>query len=281
MAFSFGSVRKDDAPLIMGILNVTPDSFSDGGKYLTAENAVEHGVSMADDGADIIDIGGESTRPGAFEDSADEEMARLLPVVKGLRKRLPNQVISVDTRNAPVVKAVLEEGVNIINDISAGSDGNTLDLVGSFGAGIILMHMKGVPRTMQMKPTYENVVREVKGYLKKRIDAARQLGIAQNSITIDPGIGFGKTKEHNILILSELKKIIEIGYPVLIGISRKSLLQEIVGSEAINELIGAVCATTAFGVFVGAKIIRVHDVKPNRQAADVAWELKQKHMILN
>ena len=281
MAFSFGSVRKDDAPLIMGILNVTPDSFSDGGKYLTAENAVEHGVSMADDGADIIDIGGESTRPGAFEVSADEEMARLLPVVKGLRKRLPNQVISVDTRNAPVVKAVLEEGVNIINDISGGSDGNTLDLVGSFGAGIILMHMKGVPRTMQMKPTYENVVREVKGYLKKRIDAARQLGIPQNSITIDPGIGFGKTKEHNILILSELKKIIEIGYPVLIGISRKSLLQEIVGSEAINELIGAVCATTAFGVFVGAKIIRVHDVKPNRQAADVAWELKQKHMILN
>ena len=281
MAFSFGSVRKDDAPLIMGILNVTPDSFSDGGKYLTAENAVEHGVSMADDGADIIDIGGESTRPGAFEVSADEEMARLLPVVKGLRKRLPNQVISVDTRNAPVVKAVLEEGVNIINDISGGSDGNTLDLVGSFGAGIILMHMKGVPRTMQMKPTYENVVREVKGYLKKRIDAARQLGIPQNSITIDPGIGFGKTKEHNILILSELKKIIEIGYPVLIGISRKSLLQEIVGSEAINELIGAVCATTAFGVFVGAKIIRVHDVKPNRQAADVAWELKQKHMIWN
>jgi len=259
----------------MGILNVTPDSFSDGGKFLDLENAKKHAFEMIENGADIIYIGGQSTRPGSLGVSVKEELGRVLPVVKSLRESLPNQIISVDTSKPEVVKAVLDEGVNLINDVTGGGDIRTLELVAVNQAGIILMHMLKDPANMQVGPHYEDVIKEVKNYLRKVAIDAQSQRIAKQSIAIDPGIGFGKLDTHNISILNSMDSFVELGYPVLLGTSRKSILQQICETTETSSLEGATCATTVLGVQAGVKIFRVHDVKANRQAADVAWKLLQ------
>jgi len=259
----------------MGILNVTPDSFSDGGDFLDLEKATKHAFEMVENGADIIDVGGQSTRPGSLGVPVKEELNRVLPVVKLLRESLPNQIISVDTSKSEVVKAALDEGVNLINDVTGGGDIRTFELVAAYQAGIILMHMLKDPASMQVRPYYEDVIKEIKNYLRKVARDAQAQRIAKQSIAIDPGIGFGKLKNHNISILNAMDSFVELGYPVLLGASRKSILQQICETTETSSLEGATCATTVLGVLAGVKIFRVHDVKANRQAADVAWKLSQ------
>ena len=268
---SFSTLLKKRSPLIMGILNITPDSFSDGGKFSTLERSSAHAFRMLDEGADLIDIGGESTRPGAVEISAKEEIRRILPVIKDLRKKVPEKILSVDTSKAEVAEIALKEGVAVINDVSGGQEAALLEVVSKYDAGLIIMHRKGSPESMQLNPTYQDVVDEIKAYLKNMCDLASSAGVSKDKLVVDPGIGFGKLLKHNIAILNSLTQFNDLGYPVMIGTSRKKTLQEICGTQAPSQLEGATCATTALGVQSGAKIFRVHDVKANRQAADVAW----------
>ena len=268
----FDTIRDDTRPLLMGILNMTTDSFSDGGAYATSEQAVLHALTMLEHGADMIDIGGESTRPGARPVSDEEQITRVVPVIRELSRVLPEgAVISADTRSPLVASAALEAGAGLINDISAGTAPDMFRVVAEHGAGIALMHMQGTPATMQDNPSYVDVVAEIRDYLLRRIDAAIAAGIRPERIAIDPGIGFGKTRQHNLRLLAALGIFVASGYPVLLGTSRKRFMGAICAETNFSELIGATCATTALGVAVGVRIFRVHDVKPNRQAADVAW----------
>ncbi|MCP5201988.1 MAG: dihydropteroate synthase [Gammaproteobacteria bacterium] len=268
----FDTLRQDDRPLVMGVLNVTPDSFSDGGRYAAIDAARVHAERMVAEGADIIDIGGESTRPGAAPVDAAVQLARVLPIIAALRARLPATVaLSIDTRNADVAAAALDAGARIVNDVAAASAPGMLEGVAARGAGLVLMHMQGEPRTMQQAPRYEDVVAEVLEFLLARAAAAEAAGIARTAIAIDPGIGFGKTREHNLRLLAALPRFCASGYAVLLGTSRKRFMGAICAETEPTELVGATCATTALGVAAGVRIVRVHDVKPNRQAADVAW----------
>ncbi|MCB1746611.1 MAG: dihydropteroate synthase [Gammaproteobacteria bacterium] len=268
----FDTLRQDDRPLVMGVLNVTPDSFSDGGRYAAIDAARVHAERMVAEGADIIDIGGESTRPGAAPVDAAVQLARVLPIIAALRARLPATVaLSIDTRNADVAAAALDAGARIVNDVAAASAPGMLEGVAARGAGLVLMHMQGEPRTMQQAPRYEDVVAEVLEFLLARAAAAEAAGIARTAIAIDPGIGFGKTREHNLRLLAALPLFCASGYAVLLGTSRKRFMGAICAETEPTELVGATCATTALGVAAGVRIVRVHDVKPNRQAADVAW----------
>lgn len=268
----FDAIRDDTRPLLMGILNVTTDSFSDGGAYATPEQAVLHALTMLEHGADMIDVGGESTRPGAQPVSDEEQIARVIPVIRELSRVLPDgAVISADTRSPLVAAAALEAGAGFINDISAGGASDMFKVVAEHGAGIALMHMQGTPARMQDSPSYVDVVAEVHEYLLQRTDAAIAAGISAERIAIDPGIGFGKTRQHNLRLLASLGVFVASGYPVLLGTSRKRFMGAICAETIFSELVGATCATTALGVAVGVRIFRVHDVKPNRQAADVAW----------
>jgi len=270
----FDRLRSDGRPLLMGILNVTPDSFSDGGRYTAVDAARAQALSMVAEGADIIDVGGESTRPGAAPVSPLEESARVVPVLAALRAALPaGAVLSVDTRHATVAAAALDAGATIVNDISGAADPAMLPLVAARGAAVVLMHMQGTPATMQDAPRYDDVVAEVLHFLRARARAAEALGIATARIAIDPGIGFGKTREHNLRLLAALPRFVASGYPVLLGASRKRFMGAICAETVPGELVGATAATTALGVAAGVRILRVHDVKPNRQAADVAWAL--------
>jgi dihydropteroate synthase len=259
----------------MGILNVTPDSFSDGGKYQNIEAAVQHALQMAKEGADIIDVGGESTRPGSERISAEEQKQRVLGIIRELKKRLPDKIsISIDTTLAEVAGAALEAGASIINDISAGRDDpEILNLAAQKQCPYILMHMQGQPGTMQNNPTYTDVVEEIRLFLLERAGVAINAGIKKENIIIDPGIGFGKTKEHNLQLMANLQRFVDTGFPVLLGASRKRFMGSICAGATADQLIGATCATTALAVAAGVKIIRVHDVKENRQAADVAWAI--------
>jgi dihydropteroate synthase len=267
----FATLLKKNKPLIMGILNTTPDSFSDGGKFTTLDSSSAHALQMINEGADLIDIGGQSTRPGAVEISAEEEIRRILPVIKYLRKKAPEKILSVDTSKAEVAETVLKEGVAVINDVSGGQGKALLEVVSKYDAGLIIMHKKGSPESMQLNPSYEDVVGEIKAYLTHMCDLAYSAGVSKDKLVVDPGIGFGKLLEHNMAILNALTEFSEIGYPVMIGTSRKRSLQEICGTGTPSQLEGATCATTALGVQSGVTIFRVHDVKANRQAADVAW----------
>ena len=271
------SVLHRDGPLIMGILNVTPDSFSDGGQFNTIESAVNQGKQMIDEGADIIDIGGESTRPGSERVSVEEQIERVVHIINAINVTKPDHVeISIDTTRSRVAEAALAAGATIVNDVSGGNDEpEIIDLCASKGCPYIIMHMLGTPDIMQKQPVYEDVVLDIKQFLESRIEQCIRAGIDKKHIIIDPGIGFGKTREHNLLLLKNATVFVETGYLVLMGTSRKRFMGSICKVDAPNELIGATAATTALGVHAGVKLFRVHDVKPNRQAADVAW------MILN
>jgi len=245
--------------VLMGVLNVTPDSFSDGGQYLDTERAVEHGVKMAADGAAIIDVGGESTRPGSGGVSVDEQIKRVVPVIEGLCEKT-EVPISIDSYNVEVASAALEAGAGIINDITALGDERMGELAAEQGVPVVLMHMQGAPATMQVEPKYEDVVGEVLEFLVGRAKRAQRLGIAKEKIFIDPGIGFGKTLEHNLLLLRNIDKFVDSGYRVLVGTSRKSFIGKLTGKEKPAKRIFGTAATVALCAAAGVSIVRVHDV---------------------
>lgn len=268
-------------PLIMGILNVTPDSFSDGGKYSGLDDALMQVERMLAEGVDIIDIGGESTRPGSDSVTPEEQIQRVIPVITAIRQQLKSPVlISIDTTSSTVAKAALDAGATIINDVSAGQEDVALfTLAAQTEVPIILMHSQGTPKTMQDNPYYDDVVQDVIKALKDRINAALKAGIKKENIAIDPGIGFGKRKQDNLDLLAHLKTLVELGFPVLLGTSRKRFMGTLCKVTEPSELVTATAVTTALGVMAGVQMFRVHDVKENRQAADVAWAIKQR--ILN
>lgn len=245
---------------VMGVLNVTPDSFSDGGCFLNPEDAYQRAMQMEKEGADIIDIGGESTRPGSLGVSLGEELKRVIPVLKRIRKRLKIPV-SIDTTKAEVAEAALEEGASIVNDVSGlRGDERIASVCAGYSAGLVLMHMKGNPRTMQKHPAYKNLLKEIRLYLEKAIKVARAYGVKKEYIIIDPGLGFGKTLKHNLKIIKELSFFKRLGFPLLIGLSRKSFIGKILDLKPEQRLLPTVCAN-AVAIYNGADIIRVHDVK--------------------
>jgi dihydropteroate synthase len=257
-----------DRPLIMGVVNVTPDSFSDGGRFLSTEQAVEHGLKLIGEGADVIDVGGESTRPGADPVEADEEIARVSPVIEELAAT--GAVISIDTSKAKVAAAGLAAGAEIVNDVTSCGDSNMAPLVASTGAAIVLMHMKGTPRTMQEDPRYADVVQEVSSFLLRRAEVAQAAGVRREAICLDPGIGFGKNLEHNLTLLDRLTELTSLGYPVLVGTSRKAFLGSITGQRRPEDRDLATAVTVVMAVERGAKVVRVHNVSVCREALQVA-----------
>ena len=259
-------------PAVMGVLNVTPDSFSDGGRHTTLATAVARARVMVEEGARIIDVGGESTRPGAAAVTPPEEIERVAPVIQALRSQL-DVLVSVDTRQTEVAKAALAAGAHMINDVSALTAPGMIELVSRSAAGVCLMHMQGEPRTMQLLPKYDDVVREVKQYLAARIQACEAVGIARKRIVIDPGIGFGKTLQHNLALIARLSELQELGVAVLIGVSRKSMFKTLLGRELEDRLPGTV-ATTCAAVLAGAAIVRTHDVAAAIDAIKVAVALR-------
>lgn len=267
-------------PRVMGILNLTPDSFSDGGRY-AGEEAVAHGLEMARQGADIIDVGGESTRPGSRRVAAEEQCRRVVRVIRALRARLPEAVgISIDTTLSAVAEAAVEAGAEMLNDVSAGrEDAGMFRLAAERGLSMVLMHMRGTPATMQDRPEYRDVVEEVRAFLLRRAEAASAAGVASECLVLDPGMGFGKTREHNMELLRGLGRLVECGYPVLLGASRKRFMGALAGGERPVDRLGATCAVTALGVRAGVSLFRVHEVRENRQAADLAWEWPREASI--
>ena len=245
--------------IVMGVLNVTPDSFSDGGKFLDTNKAIEHGLKMAADGAAIIDIGGESTRPGSASVSTEEQIRRVVPVIEAIAKKA-GVPISIDTTNCDVAKAALDAGAAMINDITALSDKRMGELAAERNVPVVLMHIQGTPATMQIEPTYKDIVGEVLHFLLGRAKLAEQFGIAKNMIFIDPGIGFGKTTEHNLLLLRGIDRFVDSGYRICIGTSRKSFIGKITGKEKPAERIFGTAATVALCAAAGVSIVRVHDV---------------------
>jgi len=259
--------------LIMGVLNVTPDSFSDGGCYQNLDAAVAHAVAMEAEGADLLDIGGESSRPGARPVSLEEELARVLPVVTALTRRV-RVPISVDTTKAEVAKRCLDAGAAIINDISAlQGDPEMAQTVARAQAGLILMHMQGTPETMQEHPTYGDVVQEIGGFLQGRVEAAESAGIARERIAVDPGLGFGKTLDHNLMILGGLSALIALGRPIVIGPSRKGFVGALLDRPVLEREWGTAAAVAA-GVLQGAHVVRVHSVVAMKEVARVAWAVR-------
>jgi dihydropteroate synthase len=253
---------------LMGVVNVTPDSFSDGGLYLDPEAAVVHGRELAAAGAEILDVGGESTRPGAEVVAEEEEMRRVVPVIRGLSD-LDCQV-SVDTSKAGVAEAALDAGAEIVNDVTAlRADPEMAALCAERGATVVLMHMRGDPRTMQDDPRYEDVIAEVKAFLAERLDAASAADIAEERIWLDPGIGFGKTAAHNLELLRRLGELRDLGRPLVVGTSRKSFIGKVDGSAA-RERLGGTIASSVLAAAEGAEVLRVHDVAEVRQALAVA-----------
>jgi len=267
------SDRKLDCskPVIMGIINVTPDSFSDGGKFADHKDAIEQAVKFASDGVDIIDIGGESTRPGSEPVSDEDELRRVLPVIEGIKEKGIEIPISIDTRKLIVAEKAVDAGAVIVNDVSALRDSPEL---GHFAAekdlGLVLMHMLGRPREMQDDPKYDDVISEISGFFVDRLEFATGCGVKRENIVMDPGIGFGKLLEHNITILRECGSFLKLGHPVLIGPSRKRFIGEILDKTVDQRLHGTIGACVA-AMVSGARIFRVHDVGPVKEALDVAW----------
>lgn len=257
-----------DRPLIMGIVNVTPDSFSDGGRLKNVRQAVDHALHLVEQGADILDVGGESTRPGAEAVSEADELKRVLPVVEALQKQ--GLVISVDTRKPGVMRAAIRAGAAMINDVMALREPDAMQAVADSEVAVCLMHMRGEPRTMQSDPVYSDVVGEVRDFLSGRIAACEQAGIAKNRIVIDPGFGFGKTLEHNLALLKGLKSLVGLGVPVLAGISRKSMLGALTGRPVGQREYAGIAANLA-AVKRGASILRVHDVAAMKDAL-LVWQ---------
>jgi dihydropteroate synthase len=258
-------------PRIMGILNVTPDSFSDGGLFLDPERAIAHGVELAAEGADILDVGGESTRPGAEAVDAAEERARVEPVIAGLASAEgPGAELSIDTSKAAVAAIALDRGATIVNDVTAlRADPDLAGLCAERRCTVVLMHMQGDPRTMQLEPSYDDVVDDVRAFLAERIEAAVDAGVDERRIWVDPGIGFGKTMIHNLELLQRLGELRELGRPIVIGTSRKSFLGRLTGREA-HERLGGTIASNVLALAGGADVFRVHDVAEVARALRVA-----------
>lgn len=259
-----------DRPRLMGIVNVTPDSFSDGGAFDSVEAAVAHALRLADEGADILDIGGESTRPGADAVPLDEELRRVIPVIEQLAKKtaLP---ISVDTSKPEVMRAAVAAGAGLVNDVYALRRDGALEAIAELGVPVCLMHMQGEPRSMQAAPQYDNVVADVHGFLTQRLFACEMAGIAKKNLLIDPGFGFGKNLKHNLQLLAQLARFVELGVPVLAGLSRKRSIGELTGREAPADRIHGSVAAALIAAQNGAKILRVHDVAATADALKV-WQ---------
>jgi dihydropteroate synthase len=247
--------------LVMGIVNVTPDSFSDGGMFADAQDAVAHAARLIDEGADIVDVGGESTRPGSDPVSVDEELGRVLPVVEGIRSARRDAVISVDTRRAEVAAKALEGGAAIVNDVTAGRDPAMFPLVRESGAGMVLMHMLGEPKTMQDDPRYEEVVDEIHEYLRERVEASVFAGIPATQLAIDPGIGFGKTLDHNLSLLRTVEEFMDLDAAVSVGASRKRFLGTLTRTDDPTDRLEASLAVAAWCAAQGVDVVRVHDVR--------------------
>lgn len=262
-------------PLLMGILNVTPDSFSDGGDFFSAEAAIDQGIKMVDEGADIVDVGGESTRPGAEPVEEVEELRRVIPVVGVLASR--GIKVSIDTMKPGVAQEALKAGASIVNDVGGLRDPEMIATCAISGCTVIIMHMQGEPRSMQQAPNYEDVVSEVRDYLVYQARRAEAAGVSKSNIWVDPGIGFGKTLDHNLSLLRNLDALTETGYPVLVGVSRKSFIGKILGSERVSVLPeGRLFGTIAAQLIAwqrGAKILRVHDVRSARESVSAALSI--------
>jgi dihydropteroate synthase len=255
-------------PRLMGVVNVTPDSFSDGGLFLDPERAIDHARSLVADGADVLDVGGESTRPGAAAVDAEEELARVQPVIEGLAGI--EAPISIDTSKAAVADAALSAGASIVNDVTAlRAEPAIAGLCADRDAELVLMHMKGSPRTMQQDPTYDDVVDEVKAFLAERMAFSVAEGVPEERIWLDPGIGFGKTVEHNLELLRRLRELTELGRPLVVGTSRKSFIGKLTGAE-VDERLGGTIASCALAFANGAEILRVHDVREVREGMQLA-----------
>ena len=260
--------------LIMGILNLTPDSFSDGGQFSDKNQATDYALKMIEDGADMIDIGGESTRPGAVPVSVDEELKRTISIIKSIRQQ-SDCLISIDTYKSPVAEAALDVGANLVNDISGLTfDEKMIDIVIDRKVPVILMHMKGTPRSMQVDPHYDNVIEEICEFFKKKVKSAKNSGILDNMIILDPGIGFGKRLEDNFEIIRELKQICAMGYPILLGPSRKSFIGASLNLPVEERLEGTLASITV-GIMNGANIIRVHDVKETLRAVKIIEKIME------
>ncbi|MGA1979654.1 MAG: dihydropteroate synthase [Sedimentisphaerales bacterium] len=259
LEWSGGRLDFSAGCVVMGVLNVTPDSFSDGGQFFDKDKAIERGEQMAGDGAAILDVGGESTRPGSASVSAEEQIRRVVPVIEALAKKV-DVPISIDTANYEVAEAALDAGAAMINDITALSDERMGELAGERGVPVVLMHIQGTPATMQIEPKYKDVVGEVRQFLLERAERAEQFGIDRSKIFIDPGIGFGKTTEHNLELLRNIGKFVTTGYHVCVGASRKSFIGKITGKGKPTERIFGTAATVALCAVAGVSIVRVHDV---------------------
>jgi dihydropteroate synthase len=258
-------------PVLVGVLNVTPDSFSDGGDFLNPGKAASHAAVMLDEGAEIIDVGGESTRPGSDPVSQEEEVRRVVPVIRAILADRPDAIISIDTYRAATAEAALEAGARIVNDVTAlRRDPRMAALAADAGCPMILMHMLGEPKTMQRDPSYDDVVREVRDFLARRAEQAIAAGVEPENIILDPGIGFGKTLEHNLALLRHLDSLVELGFPVLFGASRKRFIGRITGVEDARGRVSGTVAANVLAYERGATFFRVHDVRPNREALAVA-----------
>ena len=263
-----GRILKLDAPRVMGIVNVTPDSFADGGEHATLEAAVAHGLRLVEEGADILDIGGESTRPGAHDVSLDEELRRVIPLIEALAKRV-SIPISVDTSKPEVMRAAVAAGAGMINDVYALRREGALDAVSELGVPVALMHMQGEPRTMQANPQYDDLVGEVHRFLAERIFAAEMAGIPKKRIVADPGFGFGKNAQHNLQLLAQLRRFTELGVPVLAGMSRKKTIGDLTGRDDPRDRVFGSVAAHLIAAQNGATILRVHDVAATVDALKV------------
>jgi len=260
----------------MGILNVTPDSFSDGGEFFNVEPSIVQAEKMLDEGAHMIDIGGESTRPGSDPVSPDEELRRVLPVVRGILESRPETVISIDTYRASTAEAVLDAGARVLNDVTAlRGDMKMASLVAERGCPVVLMHMLGEPKFMQRDPRYEDVVRDVRDFLVGRAEYAISAGVREENVILDPGIGFGKTLGHNLELLNNLNVFVGLGFPVLVGASRKSFLGKILGSDDAEDRLFGTVATNVIAYERGATLFRIHDVRANKEALEVAAAVRR------
>ena len=257
---------------VMGIVNVTPDSFSDGGKFSQRDQAIAHALKLAEEGADILDIGGESTRPNATPVSLQAELDRVIPVIEYLVNQV-NIPISIDTYKPQVMQAAIAAGASMVNDVRALQEEGALEIVAKSNVGLCLMHMQGTPQTMQLNPHYDNVVNDVKNFLQARLQASIDAGVPDNRILLDPGFGFGKTREHNITMLQNLQSFADLGQPLLVGLSRKSVLGQVTGNDVEARLYASIAASV-ISAMKGAKILRVHDVKATVEALKVVVALQ-------
>ncbi len=267
-----GSKVLGPDPVLVGVLNVTPDSFSDGGDFFDPERAAVRAAAMMDEGAQIIDVGGESTRPGADPVAPEKEARRVVPVIREVMAERPGAIVSIDTYRAGTAEAALQAGASIVNDVSAlRGDPRMADMVAEARCPVILMHMLGEPKTMQRDPRYDDVVREVRDFLAGRAERAVAAGVEEENIILDPGIGFGKTLEHNLALLRHLDSLVELGFPVLVGASRKTFIGRITGVGEARERVFGTVAANVVACAQGATFFRVHDVRANQEALAVAW----------